>query len=70
VLNIAYTGQVGQCIHSMKIGPGHILYQHGRTSDLQAILQQRDKSRTTSIEMMNPMKQQIQNIGKLCTELL
>ena len=52
LLNFAYTGHVGQCIHSIKIGPGHILYQRGPTSDLRAILQQRDNSRTTSIEMM------------------
>ena len=52
LLNFAYTGQVSQCIHSIKIGPGHILYQRGPTSDLRAILQQRDNSRTTSIEMM------------------
>jgi len=52
LLNFAYTGQVGQCIHSIKIGPGHILYQRGPTSDLRAILQQRDNSRAASIEMM------------------
>jgi len=52
LLNFAYTGQVGQCIHSIKLGPGHILYQRGPTSDLRAILQQRGNSRATSIEMM------------------
>ena len=34
LLNFAYTRQVGQCIHSFKIGPVHILYQCGPTSDL------------------------------------
>ena len=52
LLNFAYTGQVSQCIYSIKIGPGHILYQRGPTSDLRAILQQRDNSRAASIEMM------------------